>query len=111
MSPLREGGIGRPDWAPVNSSGLFDSLLVLAFNRMRGHHTTTGRNQMSKYSDWLKANGKDDMVADLDAFASARKANPGAWLTEDNVPASRENTDADQWDALQTPFQDPANYR
>lgn len=62
---------------------------------------------MSKYRDQLDEKGK----ADLDAFTAARKANPGAWLTEDNVPATRENTDARVWEAIQTPFQDPANYR
>lgn len=62
---------------------------------------------MSSYRDQLDAKDK----ADLDAFTAARKANPGAWLTEDNVPAIRENTDTAQWDAIQTPFQDPKNYR
>jgi hypothetical protein len=66
---------------------------------------------MGKYRDWLAANGKDAEAASLDQLESARRGGYKGWLTGDNVPATRENTDAAVWEALQTPFRRPGDPR
>jgi hypothetical protein len=42
VSPLREGGISRPDWAPANSSGLFHAWIIIVANRRRARRTKHG---------------------------------------------------------------------
>jgi hypothetical protein len=66
---------------------------------------------MGKYRDWLAANGRDAEAASLGQLESARSGGYSGPLTEDNVPATRENTDAAVWDALQTPFRQPGDER
>jgi len=67
---------------------------------------------MSRYRDWLAAHGRDGEVASLDQLEATRRSGYTGPLTEDGVPATRENTDAAVWAALQSgPFRQPGDPR
>lgn len=62
---------------------------------------------MSKYRDQLDAKGK----ANLDKLTALRESGYHGWVGEGAEPATKDNTDPRVWEAIQTPFQNPADYR
>lgn len=62
---------------------------------------------MSKYRD----QSDDKEKAALDKLTALRESGYDGWIGPDGEPATRANTPPRVWEAIQTPFQDPADHR
>jgi hypothetical protein len=62
---------------------------------------------MSTYRDQLDDKGK----ASLDKLTALRQSGYDGWVGPDGEPATKDNTDPRIWEAIQTPFRTPDQYR